>query len=280
MNQKQAILLVSFGTSYLDSKEKTIDRIFEKTREAFPDYRVYQAWSSKIIIKILRERNHIVIPTIEEAMAEILSDGIKRLIVQPTHFINGIENEVMEELVLQHGTEDMDIRFGNPLLTSTKDQKAVLQAVIREFSHLPQDEALVYMGHGTTHHANAVYAALDYMLKDMGCPNFFMGTVEAYPDLDALIRQVSRTNARKVHLAPFMLVAGDHANHDMAGKQEDSWKSQFEAAGYEVECHLKGLGESEEIQDIYLEHLRDAMEILKIPMNQRAALYTGLTKGN
>lgn len=202
MNQKQAILLVSFGTSYLDSKEKTIDRIFEKTREAFPDYRVYQAWSSKIIIKILRERNHIVIPTIEEAMAEILSDGIKRLIVQPTHFINGIENEVMEELVLQHGTEDMDISFGNPLLTSTKDQKAVLQAVIREFSHLPQDEALVYMGHGTTHHANAVYAALDYMLKDMGCPNFFMGTVEAYPDLDALIRQVSRTNARKVHLAP------------------------------------------------------------------------------
>ncbi len=260
MNQKQAVLLVSFGTSYLSSKEKTIDRILERTKEEFPDCAVYQAWSSKVIIKILKERNGIVIPTIEEAMAKILSDGIKRLIVQPTHFINGIENEAMEELILQHAAPDISVSFGNPLLTSTEDQKAVLQAVIREFSRLPADEALVYMGHGTTHHANSVYAALDYMLKDMDCPNFFMGTVEAYPDLNALIRQVSRTNARKVHLAPFMLVAGDHANHDMAGKQEDSWKSQFEAAGYEVECHLKGLGEYEGIQDIYLEHLRNAIE--------------------
>nr|WP_275443284.1 sirohydrochlorin cobaltochelatase [Petralouisia muris] len=260
MKQKQAILLVSFGTSYLKSKEKTIDKLLEKTAESFPDYRIYQAWTSKVIIKILKERNNIVIPAIEEAMAQIHSEGIEKLIVQPTHFINGIENETMEELVLQHAAPGLDIRFGDPLLTSTEDHKAVLQAVIREFSQLPREEALVYMGHGTTHHANSVYAALDYMLKDMGCLNFFMGTVEAYPDLDALIRQVTRTKARKVHLAPFMLVAGDHANNDMAGDHKDSWKSQFEAAGYEVECHLKGLGEYEGIRDIYMEHLRKAIE--------------------
>ncbi len=260
MEQKQAILLVSFGTSYLESKEKTIDRILERTREAFPDYEIYQAWSSKVILRILKERNHIVIPTIEEAMAQILSDGVTQLIVQPTHFINGIENEAMEELVEKRAAPNVSIRFGAPLLSSTEDQQAVLGAVLREFSRLPADEALVYMGHGTAHHANCVYAALDYMLKDMDCPNFFMGTVEAYPDLQALIRQVARTNAKKVHLAPFMLVAGDHANHDMAGEQEDSWKSQFEAAGYEVECHLKGLGEYEGIQDIYLEHLKKALE--------------------
>ena len=108
------------------------------------------------------------------------------------------------------------------------------------------------MGHGTSHHANAVYAALDYMLKEMGYPNIFMGTVEAYPDLQTLIAQVKKTPAKRVHLCPFMLVAGDHANNDMAGDQKSSWKSLFEASGYEVICHLKGLGEYAGIRNINL----------------------------
>lgn len=260
MNDTQAILLVSFGTSYLDSKKKTIDKMLERTGETFPDYKIYQAWTSKMILKILRERDNLIIPTIKEAMASLQADGVKKLIVQPTHFINGLENELMTELVQQHASPEMDIRFGAPLLSSTQDQQDVLKALIQEFCRIPQEEALVFMGHGTTHYANSVYAALDYMLKDLGHPNFFMGTVESYPDLDTLIRQVARTNAKKVHLAPFMLVAGDHANRDMAGSEPDSWKSLFEAAGYEVECHLRGLGEYKAIQDIYLEHLRTAME--------------------
>lgn len=258
MTQKKAILLVSFGTSYLDSKSKTIDKILTKTVEAFPDHAVYQAWSSKMIIRILKERDKLFIPTIEEAMEQITADGIENLTVQPTHLINGLENDVMIQTVLEHAPDTLTVHFGSPLLSTTEDHKAALQAVIAEFSHIPAKDALVFMGHGTTHYANSVYAALDYMLKDMGYSNIFMGTVEAYPDLSTLIRQVAKTNAKRVHLAPFMLVAGDHANNDMAGEDRDSWKSLFEAAGYEVVCHLKGLGEYEGIQEIYLEHLREA----------------------
>lgn len=259
MEHTQAILLISFGTSYLGSKEKTIDKIAEKISRAFPHCKLYQAWTSKVIINILKKRDSLCIPTVEEAMEHIIADGVKSLVVQPTHLIHGLENEVMEETVRNYAPQDMDIRFGTPLLSSTEDHKAALYAATREFSNLPSEEALVFMGHGTSHHANSVYAALDYMLKDMGYPNFFMGTVEAYPDLDALIRQVSKTHAKKVHLAPFMLVAGDHANNDMAGDSSDSWKSQFEAAGYEVECHLKGLGECHGIQNLYLDHLKAAL---------------------
>lgn len=259
MKETQAILLVSFGTSYLDSKQKTIDKILERTIAAFPDYKVYQAWTSKVIIKILRQRNHLMIPTIEEAIAEIEADGIQKLVIQPTHFIHGHENDAMTELVRTHASPFLDLTFSAPLLTSSQDQASVLEAVIKEFSWMPKEEALVLMGHGTTHDANAVYGALDHMLKDMGYPNFFMGTAEAYPNLNTLIHQVSQTTARKVHLAPFMLVAGNHANNDMAGEKKNSWKSLFEAAGYEVECHLKGLGEYDRIQEIYLEHLREAI---------------------
>lgn len=263
MNKTQAILLVSFGTSYLDSKEKTIDKILTKAAESFPDYAIYQAWTSKMIIHILKNRDNLIIPTIEEAMEQILADGIKTLIVQPTHLINGLENDVMIQTVSEHAPDTLEVRFGAPLLSTTEDHKAALQAVLAEFSDIPEQDALVFMGHGTTHYANSVYAALDYMLKDMGYPNIFMGTVEAYPDLNTLIRQVAKTNARRVHLAPFMLVAGDHANNDMAGDEKDSWKSLFEAAGYEVTCHIKGLGEYEGIQKIYLEHLEKCMESLK-----------------
>lgn len=259
MNQQKAILLVSFGTSYEESRKKTIDKILEDVTNAFPDYQIYQAWTSKMIIHILEQRDHIHIPTIEEAMMQIQSDGITDLTVQPTHLINGLENDMMKETILSMASSDIKVRFGNPLLTSTEDNHQVLEAVMPEFSDIPSKEALVFMGHGTTHYVNSVYAALDYTLKDMGYHHVFMGTVEAYPDLDVLIRQVSRTNPCRVHLAPFMLVAGDHANNDMAGNENDSWKSRFEAAGYEVVCHLKGLGEYESIRNIYLEHLQDAI---------------------
>lgn len=260
MNKTQAILLVSFGTSYLDSKQKTIDKILTKTAAAFPDYAVYQAWTSKMIVNILKNRDNLIIPTIEEAMEQITADGIETLIVQPTHLINGLENDVMIQTVLDHAPDTLKVCFGTPLLSTTEDNKAALQAVMEEFSDIPGEDALVFMGHGTTHYVNSVYAALDYMLKDMGYSNIFMGTVEAYPDLNTLIRQVAKTNAKRVHLAPFMLVAGDHANNDMAGNKKDSWKSLFEAAGYAVICHLKGLGEYEGIQNIYLDHLRKAVE--------------------
>lgn len=258
MKQKKGILLVSFGTSYLESKQKTIDQIYTEVIETFPEYQVYQAWTSKMILSLLKSRDNLYIPSVEEAMAEITADHIDKLIVQPTHFINGLEHEAMARTVLEHAQPHLQVRFGSPLLTTTEDQRDVLNCLLSEYSMLSQEEALVLMGHGTSHHANSVYAALDYMLKDMEHPNVFMGTVEAYPDLNTLIRQVKKTSAKRVHLCPFMLSAGDHANHDMAGEQGDSWKSLFEAAGYEVICHLKGLGEYKSIRNIYLEHLKKA----------------------
>ncbi len=258
MTPKKGILLVSFGTSYLDSKVKTIDKIVADVTDLYPNYHIYQAWTSKMILRILKNRDHLYLPSLEEAMSEIVSDGMEQLIVQPTHLINGIENEVMIRTIQKQAPPTLSLLFGCPLLSSTDDQKAVLTAVLSEHSEISREDAIVFMGHGTTHYANSVYAALDYMLKEMGHANIFMGTVEAYPDLDTLIRQVKKTSAKRVHLIPFMLVAGDHANNDMAGNSPNSWKSLFETAGYEVICHLRGLGEYKEIRDIYLNHLKKA----------------------
>ena len=258
MTNNTSILLVSFGTSYLESKEKTIDRIVSDVTNAFPGVPVYQAWTSKMILRILRERDNLSLPTLEEAMSKLSVQPPQTLIVQPTHFLHGLEHERMMRTILEHAPKDLSVRFGAALLSSTDDHRKVLDCLLSEYSFLSSEEALVLMGHGTSHHANSVYAALDYMLKDLGHSNAFMGTVEAYPDLSTLIRQVKKTSAKRVHLVPFMLCAGDHANNDMAGAQKKSWKSLFEAAGFEVRCHLHGLGEYPAIRDIYLEHLKKA----------------------
>ena len=129
---------------------------------------------------------------------------------------------------------------------------------MKEFGGLVKDEALVLMGHGTPHHANTVYAALDYMFKDQGYNNVFVGTVEGYPKLSNVIKLIKERSFKKIHLAPLMFVAGDHALNDMSG-EEDSWKACFETEGYSVECHLKGLGEYEGIRRIILRHLKTAM---------------------
>jgi len=187
-------------------------------------------------------------------------DGVKEVVVQPTHIINGIENDLMKEDVLAYQSQMDSIQFGDPLLTSTQDNVDSINALLAEFSSLPEDEVLVFMGHGTTHYANSVYAALDYTFKDMGHKNIFLGTVEAYPSMESLMKQVKAYQPKKVHLAPFMVVAGDHAMNDMAGDDPDSWRYQFEQAGFSVECHLKGLGEYEGIRQLYLKHVQAAME--------------------
>ena len=185
-------------------------------------------------------------------------DGITDVTVQPTHVINGIENDLMKEDVLAFSDSFSRITFGVPLLTSEQDSREVVKVLTDAFGGIPKDEALVFMGHGTPHYANAIYAALDYTFKDLGYHNLFMGTVEAYPSMDSLLRLVGSLNPSRVHLAPFMIVAGDHARNDLAGDDADSWKSQFEQAGYPVLCHLKGLGEYEGIRQIFLRHIREA----------------------
>lgn len=255
---KKALLVVSFGTSFGRTREKTIDRIEKDLAEAFPDYRTYRAWTSKMIITKILRRDGIKIPTVKEAMEQILADGISEILVQPTHLVNGIENDQMKEDVRSLESAFTSISFGEPLLSGTEDQEKAIQAVMAEFTELTEKQALVFMGHGTTHYANSVYAALDYMMKDLGYSNAFLGTVEAYPSFDTLMKKVGELRPEKVLLAPFMVVAGDHAIHDMSGEDEDSWRSRFEAAGFNVECIMKGLGEYPGIRKLYIEHAKTA----------------------
>lgn len=253
---KKAILAVSFGTSHEDSRKVTIDAIEDSMRQAFPEYPVYRAWTSKMIIRKLKNRDNIIVPTVKEAMEQMAADGITDVLVQPTHVINGIENDRMKEDALSFQDSFHSISFGDPMLTTEDDSHKVIAAIAREFSHITKDQALVFMGHGTTHFANSIYAALDYTFKDKGYHNFFLGTVEAYPSMESLKKMVKAYQPKEVVLAPFMIVAGDHAKNDMAGDDPESWYSQFKNEGYEVKTVLKGLGEYEGIRGLFIDHIR------------------------
>lgn len=257
---KKAILVVSFGTSFPDTCKKTIDVIEQRIGEHFSDAVIYRAWTSKMIMAKLLSRDNKKINNVTEAMEQMLADGITEVIVQPTHVINGIENELMKADALAFESRFDRIAFGDPLLTTQQDHKEIVDAVCKEFSGLSEETALILMGHGTSHYANDVYAALDYRFKDLGFSNIHLATVEGYPTLDNVLRMVKQQGAKKVLLAPFMIVAGDHARNDMSGEEEDSWKNQFLAAGYDVECCLKGLGEYPAVQDMLIRHVEDVWQ--------------------
>ena len=256
---KKAILIVSFGTSYENTRKRTIDAIERDIADAFPACPAYRAWTSKMIIAKLKKRDGIIIHTVKEAMEQMLLDGITDVIVQPTHVINGIENDQMKADALSFSDRFSSIVFGNPLLTTEEDNQAVVQAVAGEFQDMDQETALVLMGHGTEHYANSVYAALDYRFKDMGHKNIFLGTVEAYPALDSLLRAADSFQPKKIVLAPFMIVAGDHAQNDLAGEDPDSWMNRLSSEGYKVTPVLKDLGVYPEIRRILIDHVQQAM---------------------
>ena len=254
--KKKAILAVSFGTSYEDTRKKTIEAIEHTLEHHFPDHKMYRAWTSRMILKKIKIRDGIHIDSVPEAMAHMKADGITDVIIQPTHVINGVENDRMKTDALSFRDSFHSIVFGAPLLSSESDNEAVVNAVASEFSWITDKDALVLMGHGTTHYANTVYAALDYRCKEMGFKNILLGTVEAFPSMQSRMRMVKEYQPKKVILAPFMIVAGDHARHDMAGDDPDSWYSQFVSAGYQVECVMKGLGEYDGVRELFAEHAK------------------------
>ena len=262
MNQenRKAILVVSFGTSYEATRKVTIEAIEKDIANAYPDYKLYRAWTSKMILAKLKKRDNLHISNVKEAMEEMIADGITDVIIQPTHVINGIENELMKEDALSYRESFHSIRFGTPLLTSEEDNQTVINAIAEEFSYLSEEEVLVLMGHGTTHYSNAIYAALDYAFKDKGHPNIFLGTVEAYPSMQSLMKMIKAYAPQKVVLAPFMIVAGDHAKNDMAGDDPESWYSQFVQEGFQVETVLKGLGEYKGIRELFVKHVADTLQ--------------------
>jgi sirohydrochlorin cobaltochelatase len=251
----KAILVVSFGTSYEETRKLNIEAIEQDITDAFPGYQIYRAWTSKMILAKIKARDHIHIDTVKEAMERMAADGMQEILVQPTHVTNGIENDLMKEDVLSFKDRFTSIRIGSPLLTTEEDKRAVIRAVADEWNSLSDDTALVFMGHGAAHYANSIYAAMDYTFKDLGYRNIFIGTVEAYPDLDAILRNIKASDFKKIALAPFMIVAGDHATNDLAGDEPDSWKSRFEAEGYPVQTVLKGLGEYPAVRRLFVSHL-------------------------
>ena len=245
---KKAILVVSFGTSHEDTRKVTIDAIEETIGAAFPQYRIYRAWTSNIHYDNLKEA--------KERMAQ---DGIEEVIVQPTHVMNGVENDLMKADVLAAANHFQSVKFGNPLLTTEEDNAYVVKTITDVFPVIQDKKtALVLMGHGTEHYANTVYAALDYRFKDMGYENVIVATVEGYPEIEQALNQLEKSDAKKVVIAPFMIVAGDHAKNDMAGEEADSWKNVIGAKGYKVETVLKGLGEYESIRRLFVEHIKTA----------------------
>lgn len=255
--EKKAILVASFGTSHAETLEKTIGAIERDVAAAYPDYEIRRAFTSGMILKVLEKRDGIVIDNVAEAMSRLVSDGFSEVLVQPTHVISGDEYDGMKADAKMFAGRFDRLTIGKPLLAHTEDYRKVTRAVMEQFPELKDREALVLIGHGTEHSINAAYAALDYHFKEMGYPNVFIGTVEGYPDVETVLRQIEAFHPDKVVLIPLMVVAGDHAVNDMAGEEEDSWKNIFKNAGYEVSCVLKGLGEFQSIRDIYLEHIED-----------------------
>lgn len=260
----QAILVVSFGTSYNDSRDITIGAVEEAIADAFPDYEVRRAFTSDIIMDILADRDNLEIDTVEEALDRAVADGIKTLVVQPTHLMNGFEYTDLANALADYADSFEQLALAEPLLTSDADFDAVAEAITADTAaYADGNTAVCFMGHGTEAESNSVYAKLQDVLTAKGYSDYYIGTVEATPTLDDVVAAVDAGEYSKVVLQPLMVVAGDHANNDMAGDEEGSWKDVFTKAGYEVECVIRGLGQLEAIQDIYVAHTQAAIDSLK-----------------
>ncbi len=257
---KKAMVIVSFGTSYADTRELTIAATEDVFREEFGSYDIYRAFTSQTIIDILEERDNIKVNNVREVMELLTKEKYGEVVVQPLHVMNGAEYDEMSSIIKEYEGNFNEVKIGKALLSSVADYEKTVEALATQFPETKDGEAIVFMGHGTHHDANAVYGTLEYVFHANGYKNVFVGTVEGYPTLDNVINELEENNINKVTLMPLMIVAGDHAHNDMAGDEEDSWKVRLKEQGYEVETYLHGIGENEEIRKIYLTHAKKAIE--------------------
>ena len=259
---KPVILVVSFGTSYNDSRHITIGAIEDAIREAYPDYDVRRAFTAQIIIDKLAERDGIVIDNFEQAMDKLVEEGVQKVIVQPTHLMAGYEyTDVLNSLQSNYADKFEAIVLGDPLLTSDEDYSEVVEAICDATAAYDDGQtAICFMGHGTEADSNEDYTHLQQVLTDAGHTSYFVGTVEATPTFDDVVEAAQAAGFTRAVLRPLMVVAGDHANNDMADTEDpDSFASKFIAAGFEVECIVEGLGQLVAIDDIYVRHVADAI---------------------
>lgn len=257
------LLVVSFGTSYNDSRRLTIGAIENAIENAFPDYSVRRGFTSQIIIDHIKSRDKIAIDNVGEALERAVNNEVKNLVIQPTHLMNGLEYNDLVNEVAEYSDAFEKVAIGEPLLTSDDDFKAVVKAITEATAEYDDGEtAICFMGHGTEAESNQVYSKMQDMLAEAGYRNYYVGTVEASPSVEDVLAAVQKGNYKKVVLEPLMIVAGDHANNDMAGDEEGTWKTTFEGAGYEVTCLVRGLGELEGIQQLFVEHAQAAVDSL------------------
>lgn len=267
--KKKAILVVSFGSTYEETMKRNIESTENKIRSAFPGYDVFRAFTSRMVIRRLAERDGLQVDTEKQALERLQAAGYQEVYVQPLHIVAGEEYEKVKRIVAAyaHAKEKAfeRIAIGRPLLyymgqeEQPDDYLAVIEAVKSQLGKPDNSEALVFMGHGGVHPANAAYAVLQMKLEQAGFGHSYVYTVEGFPSFESVLEKLQKQKVRKVKLMPFMLVAGDHANNDMAGDEPDSAKSQLLAAGLEVETQLTGLGENAAIQELYVQHLKDAI---------------------
>jgi sirohydrochlorin cobaltochelatase len=262
---KKAILVVSFGTTHEDTRRATIDKIEERVKESFSDYEVRRAFTAHIVIKVLKNRDGIIVDTPEEAMDKLIKEGYEDIILQPLHMIPGLEYDYVTEIVKHYEKENpkVSIKLGRPVLYYKgfeEDHPDDYTIMIEAIKHIITDEKTVLlMGHGTMHPSNACYVCLRDVLKSHNFDNTYIACVEGYPTIEEIIKVLKKDNRTNLKLVPLMLVAGDHAKNDMAGEDEDSWKNILLKEGFEVETYLKGLGEIKEFQDIYIQHIDDVI---------------------
>lgn len=259
---KKAILVVSFGTSYHETRRKTIEACENKIKESFEEYDFYRAFTSGMIINKLRRRDNMEIYNPSEVLEKLYNDGYGEVVVQSLHIICGEEYNKLKNMVEQYKDKFDKISLGRPLLTYIDDYRETVQAVKQDLEVIDIYEAIVFMGHGTEHESHSAYPAIEYMFRDYGI-NAYVGTVEGYPELEQVIKKLKEKNVKTIDLMPFMLVAGDHAINDMASDEEDSWKTILEKEGFKVKVHLKGLGENPYIQDKFKNHALDCMKELQ-----------------
>ena len=260
---KKAILVVSFGTSHMDALKNSIEKIENKIKEEFKEYDVYRAFTAHMIIKKIKNRDGINIPTPEEALEELREKGYEEVLVQPLHIIPGEEIDYIKGIVKIHKDDFKSIKIGRPIFYYQgmeglpKDYSLFIES-IKEV--LENEESVVLFGHGTAHYGNAVYGMLQTVLVDEDYDNVFVATVEGYPSIESCIKRMKKKNIKKTKLVPLLLVAGDHAKNDMASDEDDSLKSMLEREGIEVRLHMHGLGEFDKFGHLYINRIHDLIE--------------------
>ena len=279
------LLVVSFGTSYNDSRVEDIKGIEDALQEAYPDWAVRRAFTAQIIINHVQARDGEVIDNMQQALDRAVENGVKNLVVQPTHLMHGAEYDEMAEVLEQYQDKFESVAIAEPMLGEVgddatvinEDKAAVAQAVadaaVQEAGFDSMEAAaedgtaFVFLGHGTSHTAKVSYSQMQTQMEELGFKNAFIGTVEGEPEdtaCEAVIEKVKEAGYKKVILRPLMVVAGDHANNDMAGSEEDSWKSMFEASGSfdSVDTQIAGLGRIDAVKQLYVDHTKAAIDSL------------------